>query len=351
MERRIELIERDSTLRLLEQPLYKRRWNTPRWQDLEQAALRDWLLARLEAPDLWPASADQPPQLTSTSRLAEAVQRNVEFMQMAALYADHTDFDLPQLVADLVAGESVPALPVQRYADSGLRKRTQWQDTWALQRREDAIDSHVVADNTECWREEFTSDARQRFRIAADQPLSDEAKTWIEQQLAAEIKRHQDERKANEIGPIPVPPKYQSKDFLKADCWRLRGGLDVPKERWISYPGCERGSDGSLVIAWAGWNHLQQAMALAGYYMDMKDSEGWEPVRLQPLLASLLELLPWLEQWHNELDPVFGERMGDYYRGFVTEEARALGFTLDDLRAWKPTVTAAKRGRKKKVAS
>lgn len=348
VERRISLIEQDKSIGLIERPEFKRRWNTPRWHELEKAALRDWLLGRLETPGLWPVSADQPPQFTSTSRLAEVVSRDTAFMQIAALYADHTDFDLPQLVADLVVGESVPALPVQRYTDTGLRKRTQWQDTWALQRREDAIDSQVIADNAEGWRKEFTSDAREHFHIVADQLLSDEAKSWVEQQLAAEIKRHQDERKANEVGRIPVPPKYQSKDFLKTEFWRLRGGLDVPKERWISYPGCERGSDGSLVIAWAGWNHLQQATALAGYYMDMKDSEGWEPARLQPLLASLLELLPWLEQWHNELDPVYGERMGDYYRGFVTEEARALGFTLDDLRAWKPAATAAKRGRKKK---
>jgi len=245
----------------------------------------------------------------------------------------------------------VPALPVQRYADTGLRKRAQWQDTWALQRREDAIDAQVVADNADTWREAFNTQARERFHIAAGQALSDEAQTWVDQQLAAEIKRHQDERKVNEVGPIPVPPKYQSKDFLKADYWRLRGGLDVPKERWISYPGCERGADGSLVIAWAGWNHLQQATAVAGYYMDMKEGEGWEPARLQPLLAALLELVPWLEQWHNEIDPVFGERMGHYYRGFVTEEARALGFTLDDLLAWKPAATTAKRGRKKKEAA
>ena len=90
---------------------------------------------------------------------------------------------------------------------------------------------------------------------------------------------------------------------------------------------------------------------MAAYYLDMKDSEGWEAARLQPLLASLLELVPWLEQWHNDLDPVFGERMGSYYRSFVTEEARALGFTLDDLREWKPAATAAKRGRKKKEAA
>ena len=79
----------------------------------------------------------------------------------------------------------------------------------------------------------------------------------------------------------------------------------------------------------------------------MKDTEGWAPARLQPLLAGLLELVPWLIQWHNEVDPQFGERMGSYYQGFVADEARAAGFTLDDLRAWKPAEPANKRGRKK----
>ena len=229
----------------------------------------------------------------STSRLADAAGRDAEFVQIAALYSGHADFDLNQLVADLVAAESVPFLPVLRYTDTGLRKRAQWEDTWALQRREDA-----------------------------------------------------DEK----VGKIPVPPKYQSKDFIKTDFWRLRGGLDVPKERWVSYPGCERGADTSLPIAWAGWNQLQQATALAAYYLEMKENEGWEPVRLQPLLAGLLELVPWLEQWHNDIDPVYGERMGAYYKSFVSEEARSHGFTLDDLRAWKPTIVATKRGRKRTAA-
>lgn len=82
----------------------------------------------------------------------------------------------------------------------------------------------------------------------------------------------------------------------------------------------------------------------------MKENEGWEPARLQPLLAGLLGLAPWLEQWHNKIGLGYGERMGTYYRGFVNEEARALGFTLDDLRTLKPAVTAAKRGRKKASA-
>lgn len=349
VQRRIDAIEQDKTIALLERPEFKRRWNSPRWPDLEQAALRDALLARLEAPILWPASIDQPAQLTSTARLADAVARDAAFMHLAALYAGHADFDLPQLVAELVASEAVPALPAQRYTDTGLRKRQQWQATWARQRLEDAIDAAIDQDE-QARRQELMDIVTQQAAEQGKQPDAD-ALAWVQETLNKEFVPLRKERKAQEVGPIPVPPKYQSKDFLKADFWRLRGGLDVPKERWISYPGCERGADGSLVIAWAGWNHLQQATAVAAYYLDMKDSEGWEPARLQPLLASLLELVPWLEQWHNELDPVFGERMGSYYRSFVTEEARAQGFTLEDLREWKPVVTAAKRGRKKKEAA
>lgn len=343
VQHRIDLIESDRNIRLIERPEYKRRWNSPQWNDLEQAALRDWLLSRLELSRYWPASADQPPQLTSTSRLADAVQRDADFMQIATLYAGHADFDLPQLVAELVAAEAVPALPVQRYTDTGLRKRAQWQDTWALQRREDAIDLEV--DSLEQTRRLELLAVVKGVNESAE-PGAD-AFAWVKQQLDNEFVPLRKARKAAEIGTIPVPPKYQSKDFLKADVWRLRGGLDVPKERWVSYPGCERGSDGSLVIAWAGWNHLQQATAVAAYYLDMKDNDGWEPARLQPLLASLLELVPWLEQWHNEVDPVYGERMGHYYKGFVTDEARALGFTLDDLRAWKPVAATATRRRRR----
>ena len=344
---RIDLIETDRSIALIESAACKRRWESTPWHDQEQAALRDWLLARLEAPTYFPrgqpARADQPPQLTSTARLADAVLRDADFMQMAALYAGHTDFDLPQLVAELVQAEAVPALPMQRYTDTGLRKRAQWQDTWALQRREDAIDAEIdVLEQTR--RQALLQIAKST--TSGPEPDAD-ALAWVQTELDKEFVPLRKERKAAEVGAIPVPPKYQSKDFLKTDVWRLRGGLDVPKERWVSYPGCERGADGSLVIAWAGWNHLQQATALAGYYVEVKENEGWDAARLQPLLAGLLELVPWLEQWHNDIDPAYGERMGTYYRGFVTDEARELGFTLEDLRAWKPVVTAAKRGRRK----
>lgn len=347
VEHRIALIQSERNIGLIEAPSCKRRWEMPAWEDLEKTALRDWLLDRLEQPAFWPASADEPPQLTTTSRLADRARGDAAFMQVAALYAGHADFDPARLVAELVAAEAVPLLPVLRYTEDGLRKRTQWEDTWALQRREDGIDADVLANDAPGWRTEL--EARARTRFAEAEAAQAQAQAWVEEQLAAEIQRHQAERKAAEVGPIPVPPKYKSSDFLKADFWRLRGGLDVPKERFVSFPGAERGADGSLVIAWAGWNHLQLATALAGWYLDAKENEGWPADRLQPLLAGLQELLPWLKQWHNDIDPVHNERMGDYYAGFVADEARALGFTADDLRAWKPTITTIKRGRKKKA--
>jgi hypothetical protein len=295
--RRTRALKENSMIRTIEDPHYKRRWigrqglfNHGANADEFKNSLREWLVSRLETSRYWGVTNDHPPQLISTSQLADTALQDADFMQVATLYAGHSDFELTSLVTGLVTFESVPFLPVLRYTETGLRKYSQWESTWVLQRRVDAGDS---------------------------------------------------------VSNIPIPPSYQGKDFIKTDFWRLRGGLDVPKERWISYPGCERGADGSLVIAWAGWDHLQQATALAGFYLDMKDNEGWPRERLQPLLAGLLELVPWLEQWHNEVDPVYGERMGHYYKGFVTEEARAQGFTLDDLRAWKPVVVAATRGRRR----
>jgi hypothetical protein len=213
-----------------------------------------------------------------------------------------------------------------RYAESGLRKRAEWEVCWSKQRDEDNIDAQVVASNLR--------------RL-------DESDDGYARRLAAEQKQ----RKAHEVGDVPVPPKYRSADFQSSTFWRLRGGLDVPKERFISYQYCSRDADGSLVVAWAGWNHLQQATALASYYLRMKENEGWSPERLTPLLTGIQELVPWLKQWHNAYSPDHATRMGDYFDSFVVDEARALGFTLADLRSWTPpAMPSAGRSRKKKQA-
>ena len=111
----------------------------------------------------------------------------------------------------------------------------------------------------------------------------------------------------------------------------MRGKLDVPKERWINYPGAERTADPTLVLAWAGLNHLDQARAISAHYERLKN-EGASETQLGKLLASLAELVPWLRQWHNEIDPVYGERMGDFFAAFVEEESRRLHLTPESVK-------------------
>jgi hypothetical protein len=287
VERRIRVIETNKEIGLIEKPEYKRRWNTEPWADQERRALKNWLLDRLEDRRYWPSFEPQ-----STARLADRASTDAEFMQVAAIYRGRPDFDVAALVAELVESESVPFLPKLRYKATGLRKRVVWERTWDLQRQEDA---------------------------------------------------------GKDVGDIPVPPKYTSADFLKTDFWRLRGKLDVPKERWVSYPHCQTDGDPSLLVGWAGWNHLQQVEALVGYY-DARKREGWDARRLTPLLAGLDQLLPWVHQWHPEVVEEFGESAGTSYQTLLKQDAHELGLTLEDVRNWTPPekTRKARAARKKK---
>jgi hypothetical protein len=240
-------------------------------------------------------------------------------MQVAVLYRNDPAFDIQKLVNELVEAESVPLLPVLRYKDAGLRKRAEWERTWELQRLEDKL---LAGENVDLstWNLELSKDSHTAFLRTKHQELST--------RLA-----------------IPVPPKYTGSDFASSTYWRLRGKLDVPKERWISFPHCE-GDDGTLMIAWAGYDHLQLARAISAYYVDVQERLGGrDDPRLVPLLACLIELLPWLKQWHNDVDPEFGLPMGDYFEGFIQEEARQMGKTLDEIKAWGPPQRIARRRR------
>jgi hypothetical protein len=178
---RLDLLSCDTTLPLIERPEYKRRWYRPAgpYSDtnltddlIVEREVRSWLCDRLESMAYWPL-----PQVQSSARLADRAQADDEFMQVAEFFRDRADFEVTVLVTELVGAEAVPFLPTLRYKETGLRKRALWERTWALQRREDA---------------------------------------------------------GEDVGAIEVPPKYTSADFLKGDYGRLRGKLDVPKERFIS---------------------------------------------------------------------------------------------------------------------
>ncbi|MEZ5329296.1 MAG: hypothetical protein R3F19_29960 [Verrucomicrobiales bacterium] len=299
--RRIERIEPDRNLRLIEQPENKRRWNRESWAERQTRTLGQWLLQRLEAyffqaDRMLEGREDADPKVLATCRARfpedtepALVSKNQSrhdprFQTIAALYRQRPDFDLPAPAKELVLEEAAPFLPEQRYKATDLPKR----QAWDLQRQEDAIEQRIK---------------HEALGIGAEA-------------LKATIR----EAQQKEIGDIPVPPKYTSADFKKSAYWKLRGKLDAPKERWVLYPGAERDTDHSPVIAWAGWNPLQQAQAVSAAYLDRKEQLGWPQEKLKPLLQGLQQLLPWPKQWHNEIDPDYGVGMGDYFEQFVEEE-------------------------------
>ena len=409
VERRIAIIETDPNIRLIEQPEYKRRWNTEPWDSQLERALREWLLDRLESyldfdgrmNDAGQVTAKVDIALISIAKLADVARQDAEFQQVGELYREDPAFDVHRLVTELVAAEVVPLLPALLYKESGLRKRAEWERTWELQREEDRLDverqAAKEAEETECKRvkAQFSSEAheleKQRAKlmeltrqlyeatghsvpefdpkyeaeihasVLAGQGMKSleslsnllnqieqirELKRELTEKIAAALKTDSAYQEIlNRLASIPlnpeisVPPKYTSADFISsggARYWTLRGKLDVPKERWVSFPHCE-GPDGTLVIAWAGYDHLQLARAISAYYVDVQERLGGrDDPRLIPLLASLIELLPWLKQWHNQIDSEFGMAMGDYFEGFVNEEAKQLGQTHEQIKAWTP---------------
>ncbi|GAB2929883.1 BREX-2 system adenine-specific DNA-methyltransferase PglX [Streptomyces heilongjiangensis] len=285
VRKRINAMEQSRAIRTLERPEYKRRWKTDGWDVLQEKALRSWLLDRMEDRDHWFDENGQPTLLT-LARLTDALSRDEDFVSVAKLYAPRKE--LAKVVAELITDEHVPFLSALRYKPSGLKKRADWEEVWDLQRKEDA---------------------------APDEPAK---------------------RKIRDS--IPVPPKYTSADFLRPSYWRARGKLDVPKERFISY-GQTNAATPEL-YGWAGWDHREQAQALATYFTNTALSTE----EITPFLAGLLELQPWLYQWHNEFDMLYSGSPADFFAGYRQQKQGEHGLTDDDLRAWRPP--AATRGRR-----
>jgi hypothetical protein len=290
VRRRLDLIGSDRSIGLLEKPEHKRRWSIEAWGKREKAALRDWLLDRLEDTRFWFDAADRPAP-HSMAWLADQVARDPDLSSVLGLWAGRPDAPVTATLVELLADQAVPYLAAYRYKPSGLRKREAWEHTWSEQRRED------------------------RGEKLAE--------------------------------PIPVPPKYTSADFTRVAYWQHRGKLDVPKERFFLYPAAGRDTDPTPLLGWAGWDHAQQALALNTIIQD-RESDGWPDQRLVPLAAGLAELQPWVDQWHAEVDPAYGVSPAGFCGELLTEHAARVGKTLDELKAWRPEPSG--RGRRTSTA-
>ncbi|NLU66092.1 BREX-2 system adenine-specific DNA-methyltransferase PglX [Streptomyces sp. HNM0574] len=288
VQARIDMIESDKDIRLIERPECKRRWSTDPWEKREKAALRTWLLDRCEDRSLWFHIRDgfEQPRTLTTAQLADELEKRPDaeaVRNTAALYAAHLgkpNLSLAAVLADVTDAEHVPYLAAYRYKESGLRKRTDWEKVWDLQRKEDEDGTRL---------------------------------------------------------DIPVPPKYASADFTKQSYWSNRGKLDVPKERFVSYPDASPDADTSLLLGWAGWDHRDQATALLDLVQNRRRQHAWPEERLLPLLAGIAELMPWLRQWFGEVDEEWGEQSAaEELQSFLDGELDELGIARTALPAWRP---------------
>ncbi|MCG7595320.1 BREX-2 system adenine-specific DNA-methyltransferase PglX [Mycobacterium sp. PSTR-4-N] len=283
VQRRLDLMASDDNIRLLEQPEFKRRWATAGWDAQRTEAVQAAILDRLEDPSLW--HDPQGPITRSVAELADLLRADPVSKELARVLTGSAEPDLGAVIGGLIGDEAVPFLAAYRYRPAGIEKYRAWQEVWALQRREDA----------------------------------------------------------GEKVTIPVPPKYAQGDFAKATYWRARGKLDVPKERFIVYPGVAREGDATPVLGWAGWSHRDQALALARE-IPVQQALGADDNALEPLVAGLVELEPWLAQWHSEIEPQFGASPASVITGVVDQYLARMEKTRDQVTAWTPP--AAPRGRR-----
>ena len=217
VQARLDAIDADRNLGLLEAPEHKRRWYAPDFAATEAEAMTTLLQDRLEA------FAEAAGRVVSVREAASALGNDPAVRAVAALL-DHNDKGLPTLLQGLLLAEGVPYLARLRFRDAGLEKFAAWREVWELQRRED------------------------------------QGETGLD---------------------IPVPPRYARTDYSRDVYWTLRGKLDVPKERYVLYPDAESELDPSPRFGWAGWNHAERARALAALVAEARrDGWGVERCRL-----------------------------------------------------------------------
>ena len=187
-------------------------------------------------------------------------------------------------IGKLLEGQAVPALAAHRYKPSGLGKLRDWEDTWELQRAEDR----------------------------------------------------------GEKVSVTLPPKFARSDYAKDAYWSLRGKLDVPQERFISFPGSKLPDDATEVYGWAGWDHGERGQAVARFANDLTRA-GASDDQIIPLVGVLLELEPWLKQWHDGIDARSGVSPAAAVAGITTALLGRLSMGRDQIMSWRPVPTRGRR--------
>jgi hypothetical protein len=219
-EARIVIIESNSDVALLEDPLYKRRWVPPDYDQEFRSAAERWLAEKLE----W--ALEQHGLPISLREWARLLGRDERVNAALEALTGSPAFDLEGELLAIIRANAVPDRPEHYLKASGLRKFYAVRNT-----------QHV--------------------------------------------------------------PQFSRKDFADGTAWKLRGKLNIPRERFIAYTqfdhtlrGVEVPETGGPWFGWAGWDSARRADALA-FLLDRANRAGWTTHWQQcGLRASLRDLLP-----------------------------------------------------------
>lgn len=280
---RLGLIAQHPEIKLIEQPQFKRRWQLADFAKATDAATRDWLLDRLE--DLFaeggPLAEPEPYRLEA---VVQAWRKDPRVRAVAAILVGDTDVDLSVLAEQLLRAEGIPDNIFRVYTDEGLRKLRRWQEIWRLQDREDA----------------------------------------------------------GETVKIPKPPEFKKGDFVHEAFYKIRGKLNVPRERFIVFNDIAPARYG-----WNGWRDTPRALAQLEVFT-LAESDAQAPLprpstddpRRCGATVGLWESLPDVKRWGDAED--HAELLGEAQRACGQDQCPCdVGLAWREWRAGERTVVHA----------
>lgn len=249
IQARMDLIESDPKLQLIEQAAYKRRWQAPDLDAETKSAAESYLLDRLE--DLFaPGGPLAKPTPYRLEQITDAWSRDPRTKAVARVWKGG-DVDLTLAAEQLLRAHGLPDNPRRIYTPEGLRTLAVWQKTWALQ------------------------------------DLEDQGKPLV------------DPDTGKPLDTIELPPKFDRTHFQSADAFSIRGKLNVPRERFIVFADLKPSRYG-----WNGWRDTDRALAQVDAYSlaetDPQDPlpppTAADPRRCGPTLG-LWDSLPDVRRW------------------------------------------------------
>jgi hypothetical protein len=269
---RMDVIVANPWIGLLETPTYKRRWEPIDWDRDAVRAAEAWLLDRLENVFASQVSALHSARGFAPYRLEELVvawSRDPQVVAAAGIMTgDGLSVDLSRVAEKLLRANAVPDNPNRLYSAEGLRKLEEWKRVSFIQDQEDAWEAAVADAKANC------SESPVKRIVDPDDP-------------------------SKELDSIPLPPKFEKSDFVKAEYFSLRGKLDVPRERFIIFSDLSPPRFG-----WNGWRDRERALAqVEAFTLAENDPHDPLPVpttddpRRCGVTIGLWESLPDVKRW------------------------------------------------------